>query len=292
MLNTKDLRAAFQTLHLKDVPVIAHTSLSSLGQVEGGAPAVVEALLDSVGGLMMPTHTYVTMVTPLDGPALNGVNYEDPHEQARNSQALFYEPDLPADGLMGHVAEALRVHPQAKRSGHPILSFAGVNVDDILAAQTVADPLAPIGVLAQKYGWALLLGVDQTRNTSIHYAEQLARRPSFLRWALIKDLSQTKPGVRPLPSPEERGAHERVLSCPGFPGDSRGFEAAGSSLGQHSRRVPVGNALVQAIPLAALIYVVGEAIKQNPIALLCTEKDCERCSDTRKRVLGMRDLGE
>jgi aminoglycoside 3-N-acetyltransferase len=290
MLTTKDLRAAFQTLHLKDVPVIAHASLSSLGQVEGGAPAVVEALLDSVGGVMMPTHTYVTMVTPLDGPALNGVKYEDPREQARNPQALFYDPDLPADGLMGQVAEALRVHPQAKRSGHPILSFAGVNVDDALAAQTVGDPLASIGVLAQKYGWALLLGVDQTRNTSIHYAEKLARRPTFMRWALIKDLSPSEQHVRPLPPAEEMGAQERVLSCAGFPGDSRGFEAAASALGQHSRRVPVGNALVQAIPLAALIYVIGEAIKQNPVALLCSEKDCERCNDTRKRVLGMRDF--
>lgn len=291
MLTSKDLRAAFQTLHLKDVPVIAHASLSAFGQVEGGAPALVETLLDTVGGLMMPTHTYVTMVTPLDGPALNGVNYEDPGGQSRNPQALFYDPDLPADGLMGQVAEALRVHPRAKRSGHPILSFAGVNVDEALNAQTIGDPLAPIGVLAQKYAWVLLLGVDQTRNTSIHYAENLSRRPSFLRWALIKDLVGSNQQVRPLPSTEEPGAHERVLACPGFPGDSRGFEAAASSLGGHSRRVPVGKTLVQAIPLAALIYVIGELIKQNPTALLCTEKDCERCNDTRKRVLGMRDLG-
>jgi hypothetical protein len=79
-----------------------------------------------------------------------------------------------------------------------------------------------------------------------------------------------------------------VIACPGFPGDSAGFEAIATSIGPHSRRVPIGNTLVQAIPLAALIYVVGEMIKQNPVALLCTDKDCERCNDTRKRVLGMR----
>jgi aminoglycoside 3-N-acetyltransferase len=289
MLTANDLRAAFQSLHLKDVPVIAHASLSSFGEVNGGAPALVGALLDSVGGLMMPTHTYVTMVAPLDGPALNGIQYENAAAQVQNPRVLFYTPDLPADGLMGQVAEALRVHPGAQRSSHPILSFAGINVDDALAAQTIGDPLAPIGILAQKFGWVLLLGVDQTRNTSIHYAEKLARRPAFLRWALIKDLAPMTPRVRPLPHSEEMGAQERVLACPGFPGDSAGFEAIGISLGQHSRRVPVGNTLVQAVPLAALIYVVGEALKQNPIALLCTEKDCERCNDTRKRVLGMRE---
>jgi aminoglycoside 3-N-acetyltransferase len=289
MLTPNDLRAAFQSLHLKDVPVIAHASLSSFGEVNGGAPALVGALLDSVGGLMMPTHTYVTMVTPLDGPALNGIQYENAAAQVQSPRALFYTPDLPADGLMGQVAEALRVHPGAQRSSHPILSFAGINVDDALAAQTIGDPLAPIGILAQKFGWVLLLGVDQTRNTSIHYAEKLARRPAFLRWALIKDLAPMTPRVRPLPHSEEIGAQERVRACPGFPGDSAGFEAISISLGQHSRRVPVGNTLVQAVPLAALIYVVGEALNQNPVALLCTEKDCERCNDTRKRVLGMRE---
>jgi len=288
MLTAKDLRVAFQSLQLKDVPVIAHASLSSFGQVDGGAPAVVEALLDSVGGLMMPTHTYVTMVTPFDGPDLNGIQYANGTAQAQNVHSLFYTPDLPADGLMGQVAEALRVHPNAKRSGHPILSFAGVNVEDALAAQTIGDPLAPIGALAHQFGWVLLLGVDQTRNTSIHYAEKLAQRPGFLRWALIKDLAPPTPRVRPLPLTEVPGAQERVLACPGFPGDSAGFEAIASSLGQHSRRVPLGNTLVQAIPLAALIYVVGETLKQNPVALLCTDKDCGRCNDTRKRVLGMR----
>jgi aminoglycoside 3-N-acetyltransferase len=289
MLNGKDLRAAFQSLRLKDVPVIAHASLSSFGQVDGGAPAVVDALLDCVGGMMVPTHTYVTMLTPLDGPVLNGINYENGVAQARNLQALFYNPDLPADGLMGQIAEAVRVYPEAKRSGHPILSFAGINVDEALKVQSLADPLAPIGMLAEQHGWVLLLGVDQTRNTSIHYAEKLARRPTFLRWALIRDLSPVERHVRPLPPVEEQGAHERVIACPGFPGDSAGFEAIATSLGPHSRRVPIGNTLVQAIPLAALIHVVGEMIKQNPIALLCTDKDCERCNDTRKRVLGMHE---
>jgi aminoglycoside N3'-acetyltransferase len=91
MLTANDLRAAFQSLHLKDVPVIAHASLSSFGEVNGGAPALVGALLDSVGGLMMPTHTYVTMVAPLDGPALNGIQYENQQRRPR-SRAVLHRP--------------------------------------------------------------------------------------------------------------------------------------------------------------------------------------------------------
>ena len=122
MLTAKELRAAFQSLRLGDVPVIAHASLSSFGQVDGGAPAVVEALLDSVAGVMVPVHTYVTMVSPLEGPPLNGIAYENGAAQARNLQALFYNPDLPADGLMGQIAEALRV---ALATTHTLVEGAG-----------------------------------------------------------------------------------------------------------------------------------------------------------------------
>ena len=66
-----------------------------------------------------------------------------------------------------------------------------------MAVQTLAEPLAPIGALAQRGGWVLLLGVNQTVNTSLHYAERLAGRPQFTRWALT---------------------YEGVRECPQFPG--------------------------------------------------------------------------
>ena len=94
----------------------------------------------------------------------------------RNKIAEFFYNDMPADKLMGVIAETLRQHRQTRRSGHPILSFCGVNADDIIEAQTLNAPLSPIASLADNGGWVLLLGVNHRSNTSIHMGERLAGR--------------------------------------------------------------------------------------------------------------------
>ena len=100
----------------------------------------------------------------------------------------FYRSDMPVDPSMGTLAEALRTHPKAARSKHPILSFTGINAKPFLDVQTIQEPL-PSYYLTNEEGWVLLLGVDQTANTSIYYGEKLAGRKQFVRWALtLKEL--------------------------------------------------------------------------------------------------------
>jgi aminoglycoside 3-N-acetyltransferase len=164
---------------------------------------------------------------------------------------------MPADPLMGMLPETLRNHPKAKRTSHPILSFAGIRADRILDTQTLQEPFAPIGALAGEDGWVVLINVDHTVNTSIHYAERLAGRKTFVRWALLKD---------------------RVAECPNFPGDSSGFNAIARYVQADIRRVDVEEAFVQAVPLKKLFKAVQELIKKDPLALLCHRTDCERCN--------------
>jgi aminoglycoside 3-N-acetyltransferase len=167
---------------------------------------------------------------------------------------------MPADKTMGALPETLRRHPRSKRSMHPIQSFAGIHADSILNAQTIFDPLAPIGALAEKDGWVLLLGVDHRVNTSIHHGEKLGGRMQFIRWALLPD---------------------RLVECPGFPGDSEGFEAIAPAVEKYTRRVEIGGALAQAVHLESLLRVVVEQLRENPFALLCARQDCERCNAVR-----------
>lgn len=258
-INYPDLSAALAGLELRDVPVIAHASLHAFGRVDGGTETFVQALLEAVGALIMPTHTYATMITPTVGPANNGIVYGS--GQDLNRMAEFYSPSMPADRLMGVIPEALRRRPGAKRSMHPILSFAGMGADKVLAAQTMAEPLAPIRMLAESDGWVLLLGVDHTANTTIHYAEQLAGRRQFVRWAL------TRSGI---------------VECPGFPGDSSGFQVIEKDMQPHTKKLQVGNALVQAVPMKMLIFAVVERLKKNPKDLLCSNQSCARCNEIRK----------
>jgi aminoglycoside 3-N-acetyltransferase len=259
MLTFNDLTAAFETLGLQNKPVIAHASLRSFGHVEGGADSVVTALMYTVGAIIMPSHTYKTMVTPASGPANNAVNYS--RGQPWNRLAEPYSPDMPVDRMMGAIPESLRLWPQARRSSHPILSFAGVRADKILQTQTLENPFGPLRALVELDGWVLLLGVDHTANTSIHFAEKLAGRKQFVRWALT-----------------ENG----TITCPGFPGCSAGFQVLEPEMRSVTRTITVGEATVRALPLRPLMVRVIERIKQDKYALLCTRTDCERCAEVRK----------
>lgn len=263
MLTFRDLITGFRKLEIDPSnPIIAHASLSAFGNVQGGAGTLLGAILATASSVIMPAFTYKTMVVPQTGPENNALDYRKRH--ALNRMAVFFDLELPADRLMGVLAECLRRHPKSLRSRHPILSFSGNNAQRALDAQTYAEPLAPIGVLMEEQGWVVLLGVNHTSNTSIHFAERLAGRRQFTRWAL------TPHGVR---------------ECPGFPGCSDGFQAIVPKLEGINRRVQIGAAQVEAVPLAPLIEIVREWIAADPLALLCSNEFCQRCSASRKTAV-------
>ncbi len=225
-----ELKSFFDTLELQDKPVIAHASLKPFGHIQNGADFVVRTMLLSFKSVMMPTFTYKTIVTPEVGPPNNGITYGA--EKDLNKMSNPFTPDMPADKMMGIVPEALRDHPTAIRTSHPILSFAGVKSEEYLNAQTLYEPLAPIGALADADGWVVLLNVDHSVNTSIHYAEKLAGRKQFVRWAMVEN---------------------RIVECPGFPGDSSSFNAIEEYIKPDTRRMDLGKIFVQAVPLKRLI---------------------------------------
>jgi aminoglycoside 3-N-acetyltransferase len=239
-------------------PIIAHSSLSAFGYVQGGAETLVGAMLAVSKGVIMPTFTYQCMVTPKTGPPNNGMTYGSGIDT--NRMAQFFHPGLPADPLIGSVAESLRRHPDAQRSRHPIYSFSGVDANEVLDAQTLAEPFAPIRLLTEARGLVLLMGVNHTANTSIHYGEQLAGRRQFVRWAL------TPQGIQ---------------ECPRWPNCSYGFQDIAPWIASSTRETQIGAAQVHVIPLEDLIAAVQDAIAKNALALLCNNLNCERCQAIR-----------
>jgi aminoglycoside 3-N-acetyltransferase len=255
-----ELKRAFDELGLEGKPVIAHASLKKFGNnIQGGPKTVIQALLASSSGVIMPTFTYKTMITPEVGPPNNGITYGSGMNE--NKMAEPFNHAMPPDKMMGLLPLALIREKSAMRTSHPILSFGGVQADDILSSQTLFDPLAPIKALTEKDGRVVLINVDHSVNTSIHYAEKLAGRRQFVRWALT-------PG--------------RIVECPGFPGDSSGFNAIEEHIQADAIRVDMeGGAFVQSIPLKRLIDATVELLKKSPLALLCQRTDCERCNAVR-----------
>lgn len=258
MLDYLELKSYFDSLHLSDSPVIVHASLKPFGYIRHGADGILRAMLGSFKSIVMPTFTYWTMVTPEVGPDNNAMLYG--REEDLNKQSISFKHDLQVDPMMGTLPETLRNHPMATRTAHPILSFAGINAESILATQTLFDPLAPIGALAEQDGWVVLINVNHTNNTSIHYAEKLAGRKQFLRWALVGD---------------------RAVECHNYPGDSRGFQAIEPYIKPDVFRVEVGKGFIEAIPLKRLLDVAQGLIKNDPLALLCERTDCMMCNAVR-----------
>jgi len=246
-------------------PVIVHSSLSALGMVQGGPNVVVGALLEIFEALMVPTFTYKTLVVPEIGPPNNAVQYGTHTD--RNKMAEFFYPDMPVDKLMGIIPETVRQHPDAYRSGHPVLSFAGINVRQYLEKQMLNEPFAPLAAMVDDGGWVLLLGVDQTANTSIHLGERLAGRKTYTRWALMSDM---------------------VVSCANFPFCSDGFNAIQPLMDPFSKKTQIGDALVQAMPLVELVETTRQLIQADPTALLCSRTDCQSCNTIRSDVFTAR----
>jgi len=262
MIASTDIIQAFEQLDVPaGAPVIAHASLSAFGPVDGGGLTLLNALLQVYPTLVMPAFTYKTMVTPPFGPPDNALDYAA--DRDRNQMAQIFSPTMPVDRLIGVIPELLRNTPGAMRSSHPVLSFVGLRAAPILTTQTVQAPLSPIEVLFQRTGWVLLLGVGQDVNTSLHYAEFLAGRKQFIRWALTP---------------------QGVVECGGFPGCSDGFNALSPWITGISRRAPLGNSQVVALPLQELVSVARARIEADPLALLCDRSYCLRCEAVRRHL--------
>lgn len=247
--------------------VVVHSSLSSFGPVAGGAETVVGALSAVCGVVIAPAFTYQTLVVPRVGPPDNGMEYG-----ATEADAEFWRLDLPPHAHIGTIPATLLKHPAARRSQHPALSFVGIgpDIERILALQTLDDPFAPLGWLADHGGDVLLMGVTHRTNTTLHVAERRAGRPPFIRWALTP---------------------EKIVEFK-WPGDSGGFDSITPHLNPVVVHGQIGQANVQRIPAGRLIDVAVGLIRSDPYALLCNNEDCERCRDMRKRVAINQNSGD
>jgi aminoglycoside 3-N-acetyltransferase len=265
MVSFRDIVSSLRQLNIdSSLPVMVHASLSSLGEVRGGAETVLGALLSVQPRVITPVFTYKTMIVPETGPDDNGIVYGSGKES--NALAEPFSPHMPADHLMGILSETIRKHPSAERSSHPILSFAGIQMEEALKAQTIENPFAPIQSLLDQRGWILLMGVNHTVNTSIHLVEHLVGRKQFVRWALSRN---------------------NVTECPGFPGCSNGFEQAAVSLKPITRKGTLGDALIQAIPVQQMVRILADMLRKNPLDLLCDDLYCERCNAVRRSISQM-----
>ncbi len=156
-----------------DGVLLVHAGYRSLGFVAGGPQAVVEALLDAAGTVVVPTHT------PDNSDPAEWAHPPVPEawwDGIRRHTPGFDVARTPASNYMGRLAELVRTWPGALRSNHPQVSFAavGTRAAEITAGHRLTDGLgeeSPLGAVHRLDGQVLLLGCGHDSNTSLHLAE-------------------------------------------------------------------------------------------------------------------------
>jgi len=177
-----DIRTALSNVGVqRGQTIMVHTSLSRLGYVCGGAQAVIEALIESVGNegtILMPAQSWRTL-----DPEQGGY-WEEPEEwwPRMREQYPAYDKHLTPTNTMGAVAEMFRLWPGALRSDHPARSVAAWGqharyLTENHDLSNIFGDSSPIGRLYELDGYVLLIGVGYDKNTSLHLADMRADYP-------------------------------------------------------------------------------------------------------------------
>lgn len=175
---------ALQTLGLQPGHIVfVHSSLSSIGYIEGGADTVVDAFLDVLGPtgtLVVPSFTFSHGGKP--NPVFDPI--QDPSE-------------------MGRISEVARTRSGARRSCHLLHSVAalGPHAQDITAVHGPSAWAAdgPFWKLYELDAHILMLGVPYLRCTFFHVIEQLVQ-VRYRRWREVEAKVRNPNGrERPLP---------------------------------------------------------------------------------------------
>jgi len=143
--------------------VLVHSSLKSLGHVEGGPQSVIEGLLLALGPagtLLLPALSYASV-----GPA----------------QPLFDVRHTPC--CVGAIPEYFRRRAGVRRSLHPTHSVCGLGpraaemLNEHHLDDTPCGAHSPFRRLRDAGGQILMLGCGLMPNTSMHGVEELALPP-------------------------------------------------------------------------------------------------------------------
>lgn len=225
--------------------VMVHSSLSSFGYVEGGAPTVVRALLE----ILTETGTLIV-------PTFSKYLYDEPVWDREHTPSL-----------MGRISETVRTWPGALRSSHAAhpLSAVGAKAELICRRpyRTGFGPDSPFRTLVDEGAWVLLMGVTYNNCTLFHLFEAEAGVP--YRFLEERKAVVIVDGVR-----DEHGSAWEYTRRPETAND---FMPLGLELERRGivRRATIGHS-EQRLLRAHEAYVVGmEMLTRNPLYLLTAE---------------------
>jgi aminoglycoside 3-N-acetyltransferase len=247
--------------------VFFHSSLKSLGWVEGGANAVIDAFLDAVGpeGLIVVPTLTATFAPGCIYPDLV-VHAFDPKE---------------TPSRVGLITDTLWRRPNAFRSAHPTHSIAAIGrrAEELVRGHDTTSTFGKHSPYRRYVDWGakiLFLGVSLRCNTTLHAVED---------WL---DLPYMQPERTMVKGPDGRPQVVTVTKCP--MGD-RDFYRRDSKVARlledagliHRGKVAAADTMWLSAP--EMVQAVAAGITREPDLLLCDRSDCEFCTQWRPQTV-------
>jgi len=249
IVSKNEIKAGLRKLGLESGDIVGvHSSLSSVGYVNGGANAVLDALLEVVGEngtIVMPTYS------------ANLAKLERTPEEIAMGVLWIYKilPYYPNETpcTTGTIPEAFRKRKGVLRSLHHVFSLAafGPHAQEIIDAGH-KDSRQGWKKLLELEGYILLLGVGLENCSAMHLAEERVTLPKHIS----DKVTAPKWFVDKYPPNEwewDFGPYPDFAKLQG-PSIERGI----------MKTVKVGNATFKLVRLRGLIDLYVEYLKANP----------------------------
>jgi aminoglycoside 3-N-acetyltransferase len=152
MLTKQDLLKGFGKINIQSGTIVVHTSYKSLGGVEGGVDTVIDVMQELVGKngtVMFPTFNFQSW-----------------------TEAHYFDV-LETPSKMGMITEMARLRPGAKRTPHPIYSFAvlGARAEEFSKTEDVEayGPNSAFALFHKLNADIISIGLDFNNSFSMHH---------------------------------------------------------------------------------------------------------------------------
>lgn len=246
--------------------VVFHSSLKSIGYVEGGADTVIDASLEAVGPegtVMVPTFTF---------------------SFAGAGSMPFHPAKTPS--RVGLITDVFWRRPDARRSRHPTHSVAAIGryAEYLTAGHENTSAFSkhgPWGKLVELNGYVMLLGVGFNVCSFFHAVEDRLELPYYdiSMEALVEDDYGRVSRVKLEKSPE---GHRDFYVEPKRDSKVK-LELMKTGIVKTGF---VGEASVVIVRSRELLAALYEIIRRRPDIFLCDRDDCRFCREAKKKLAG------
>jgi len=229
--------------------LLAHSSLSRMGHIEGGADTVIDALWEALGEkgtLLMPSF-----------------QSGGEHQILRQS-CIFDLRTSPSE--MGLITETFRLRKGVIRSLSPTHCTAGygAHAEEILKDHQFCTVSvgkgSPYEKLIKMNGKILLLGVGHGNNTSLHYIENVNGAPTVCAEIFRPVVIDLEGRCWVVPTQPHMPGLSRRYNCPEVEN-----EIVKASFQKNGK---IGLADAKLVEAGSMAELIGKKIRQNPLYLI------------------------